>query len=90
LADVVLVDIIEDMPQGKRSTWPRQHQSRVMIADSSAVTAIKETADSDIVVITSGIARKPGMSRDDLVNTNKAIVKQVTEEVVKYSRTRFL
>lgn len=44
-----------------------------------------ETADSDVVIITAGIARKPGMSRDDLVQTNQKVMKSVTKEVVKYS-----
>ncbi len=85
LADVVLVDIIEDMPQGKaldlaESAPIEGYDSRLIGSNG-----YKETAGSDIVVITSGIARKPGMSRDDLVNTNRAIVRQVTEEAVKYS-----
>ncbi len=49
-----------------------------------------DTADSDIVVITAGIARKPGMSRDDLVTTNQNIMKAVTKEVVKYSPNCFI
>ncbi|MGZ4106132.1 MAG: malate dehydrogenase, partial [Tumebacillaceae bacterium] len=50
----------------------------------------EETADSDIVIITAGIARKPGMSRDDLVNTNAGIVKSVTEQIVKFSPNSIL
>lgn len=90
LADVVLVDIIEDMPQGKaldlaESAPIEGYDSRLIGSNG-----YKETAGSDIVVITSGIARKPGMSRDDLVNTNRAIVRQVTEEAVKYSPNAIL
>ena len=90
LADVVMVDIIEDMPQGKAldmaEAAPVERYDCRMVGSNG----FKETADSDIVVITSGIARKPGMSRDDLINTNKAIVKQVTDEVVKYSPNSIL
>ena len=64
-ADIVLLDIIEGLPQGTND--------------------YKETANSDIVVITSGVARKPGMSRDDLVLTNMKIVREVTEKVVQHS-----
>lgn len=90
LADVVLVDIIKDMPQGKaldlaESAPIEGYDSRLIGSNG-----YKETAGSDIVVITSGIARKPGMSRDDLVNTNRAIVRQVTEEAVKYSPNAIL
>lgn len=85
LADVVLVDIIDDMPQGKALDLA---ESAPIVGYDCRLTGsngYKETADSDIVVITSGIARKPGMSRDDLINTNKGIVAQVTTEIVKYS-----
>jgi malate dehydrogenase len=68
-ADIVLLDIIEGLPQGKG-------------LDILEATPL---IDSDIVVITSGIARKPGMSRDDLVLTNMKIVGEVTEKVVQYS-----
>jgi len=86
LGDVVLVDIIEGMPQGKAldlaETAPVEgYDSRLV-----GTNGYKETADSDIVVITSGLARKPGMSRDDLLKTNAGIVGSVTEEIMKYSR----
>src|SRR5262249_36290153 len=90
LADVVMVDIIEDMPQGKAldlaEAAPVERYDCRLIGSNG----YKETAGSDIVVITSGIARKPGMSRDDLINTNKGIVKQVTEEIVKQSPNSIL
>lgn len=85
LADVVLVDIIEDMPQGKALDLAESAPVEGYDCRLIGSNGYKETADSDIVVITSGIARKPGMSRDDLINTNKNIVRSVTEEVVKYS-----
>jgi malate dehydrogenase len=86
LGDVVLVDIIEGMPQGKAldlaETAPVEgYDSRLV-----GTNGYKETADSDIVVITSGLARKPGMSRDDLLKTNAGIVGSVTEEIMKYSK----
>ncbi len=84
-ADVVLVDIIEGLPQGKGldmlQTCPITGSDAKVIGTNS----YDETANSDIVVITSGVPRKPGMSRDDLVLTNMNIVKSVTEQVVKYS-----
>jgi malate dehydrogenase len=84
-ADVVLVDIIEGMPQGKsldlRQAGPiRYYDTNIMGTNNYA-----DTADSDVVVITSGVPRKPGMSRDDLVLTNMKIVQSVTEQIAKYS-----
>jgi malate dehydrogenase len=90
LADVVLVDIIEDMPQGKALDLAESAPVEGYDCRLIGSNGYKETADSDVVVITSGIARKPGMSRDDLINTNKNIVKSVTEEIVKYSPNTIL
>ena len=84
-ADVVLVDIIEGLPQGKGLDM----LEATPIIDSDAkimgTNDYEETANSDVVVITSGMPRKPGMSRDDLVLTNMKIVREVAEKVVKYS-----
>jgi malate dehydrogenase len=84
-ADVVMVDIIEGLPQGK--ALDILQSGPILNFDSSIIgtNGYEDTADSDIVVITSGIARKPGMSRDDLILTNMKIIKEVTENVVKYS-----
>lgn len=84
-ADVVLVDIIEGMPQGK--ALDLQQCGPILGSDSRFVgtNSYQETANSDVVVITSGVARKPGMSRDDLLLTNKKIVQQVTENVAQAS-----
>jgi malate dehydrogenase len=84
-ADVVLVDIIEGMPQGK--ALDMLESGPVIGFDSNVVgvNSYEETAGSDIAIITSGVPRKPGMSRDDLVLTNMKIVKSVTEELVKKS-----
>jgi malate dehydrogenase len=84
-ADIVLLDIIEGLPQGKGLDI----QQAIPIIDSDVKIVgtdnYEETADSDIVVITSGIPRRPGMSRDDLVLTNMKIVREVTKKVVQYS-----
>ncbi|HEX8945460.1 MAG TPA: malate dehydrogenase [Gemmatimonadaceae bacterium] len=82
---VVVVDVVEGIPQGKgldqwQSAPIEGFDSRIIGTNS-----YDETADSDIVIITAGIARKPGMSRDDLLNTNAGIVKQVSEQVKKTS-----
>jgi malate dehydrogenase len=84
-ADVVLVDVVPDMPQGK--ALDIFEAGPVLGYDSHVLgtNGYDETANSDVVVITSGIARKPGMSRDDLIRTNQGIVTQVTHELVKRS-----
>jgi malate dehydrogenase len=84
-ADVVLVDIIEGLPQGK--ALDMLESGPVIGFDSNVIGAngYEESADSDVVVITSGSPRKPGMSRDDLLKTNQNIVQSVTEEVVRHS-----
>ena len=82
---VVMVDVAEGIPQGKALD---QWQSAPIEGFDTRVigtNGYEETADSDIVVITAGIARKPGMSRDDLLNTNAGIVKQVSENVKRTS-----
>ncbi len=85
LTDVVLTDIIEGMPQGKaldiREAGPLIGSDAEVIGTNNYV----DTQGSDIVVITAGLPRKPGMSRDDLLNTNAKIVGGVTEEVFKHS-----
>jgi malate dehydrogenase len=84
-ADIVLTDVIEGMPQGKALDIT---QSAPVLGFDSKVTGTngwEETANSDIVIITSGKPRGPGMSRDDLVTANTEIVKSVTEQAVKRS-----
>jgi malate dehydrogenase len=85
LADVVLVDIIEGVPQGKsldlmEAAPIEKHDSQIV-----GTNAYEVTAGSDIAIITAGIPRKPGMSRDDLISTNAGIVKQVAQQIAKYS-----
>jgi malate dehydrogenase len=84
-ADVVLVDIVEGLPQGK--ALDMLESGPVVGSDASIIGAntYEPTADSDVVVITSGIARRPGMSRDDLLFTNMGIIEGVTKQVVKHS-----
>jgi len=82
---VVMVDVVEGIPQGKgldqwESAPIEGFDSRVI-----GTNGYDETAESDVVVITAGIARKPGMSRDDLLNTNAGIVKAVSEQVKRSS-----
>ncbi|MBD86139.1 MAG: malate dehydrogenase [Chloroflexi bacterium] len=83
--DVVLVDVVEDMPQGK--ALDIAESGPVLGVDSSITgsNGYAESAGSDVVVITAGIARKPGMSRDDLLFTNMKIIGSVVSEVVKLS-----
>jgi malate dehydrogenase len=85
LADVVLIDIVEGVPQGKALDLAESAPIEGYDCRLTGTNSYKDTANSDIVVITAGIPRKPGMSRDDLLKTNYAIVKGVTEEVVKNS-----
>jgi len=84
-ADVVLVDIVEGLPQGK--ALDMLQSGPVIGSDASVIgtNGYEETAGSDVVVITSGIARKPGMSRDDLLLTNMKIVTSVVKEVAAHS-----
>ena len=84
--EIVLVDIKEDIAEGKAlDIWQKapinQYDSRTV----GSTNDYSKTANSDVVVITSGLPRKPGMTRDDLIETNAGIVKSVTENVVKYS-----
>src|SRR5438552_11213312 len=85
LADVVLIDIIEGVPQGKGLDLLEAMPIEKRDSYITGTNDYKDTANSDIVVITAGIPRKPGMSRDDLLNTNYNIMKSVVGEVVKYS-----
>jgi len=85
LADLVVVDIVEGMPQGKMLDLQQAMPiigKDVRIVGSNGYEA---TAGSDIIVITAGLPRKPGMSRDDLLTANAAIVGKATEEAIRYS-----
>ncbi|MFQ5702126.1 MAG: malate dehydrogenase, partial [Acidobacteriota bacterium] len=84
-ADVALVDIIEGVPQGKaldlREAAPVEGYDGKIVGSNR----YDETENSDLVVITAGLPRKPGMSRDDLLLKNSAIVREVTEQIVRFS-----
>lgn len=83
--DVVLVDVVEDMPQGKALDIAESGPVLGIDAEITGSNGYDETAGSDVVVVTAGIARKPGMSRDDLLFTNMKIVGSVVGEVVSRS-----
>ena len=86
LGDVVIIDIVEGVPQGK--ALDLQESSCLQVFDSlvTGTNDYKDTANSDIVVITAGLPRKPGMSREDLLATNAKIVQSVTEQIMEHSR----
>jgi malate dehydrogenase len=89
LADVVLTDILEGPPEGKAldmaESGPILHSDAHAVGISTASGEYRETENSDIIVITCGFPRKPGMSRDDLLRANHDVVKGVVEIVVKHS-----
>ncbi|MFH1139017.1 MAG: malate dehydrogenase [Pseudomonadota bacterium] len=90
VADVVLVDIVDGMPQGKaldlmQAAPVEGHDCRI-----EGCNDFEHSADSDVIIITAGIARKPGMSRDDLIKTNMKIVGDVTKKATHYSPNSIL
>ena len=89
-SDVVLVDIVEGLPQGKALDMAEAGPIVGSDATITGTNSYEETANSDVVVITAGIARKPGMSRDDLLFTNMKIVGAVTADVAKHSPNAIL
>ena len=84
-ADVVMFDIVPNMPQGKALDMLEAGPVLGFDSQVTGTNSYEDTVGSDIVVITSGFPRKPGMSRDDLVKKNQEIVSQVTQQVVTYS-----
>ena len=90
LADVVLVDIVEGVPQGKALDLAETAPIEGFDVNLKGAQGYEETANSDIVIITAGLARKPGMSRDDLLKTNADIVGNCAEQVAKYSPNAIL
>src|SRR5213592_3251495 len=89
LADVVIIDIAEQKAKGVAldmyEACPIEGSDSRIIGAGADEAGWKETANSDVVVVTSGVPRKPGMSRDDLLNVNYKIMQSVTEQIVKYS-----
>src|SRR5689334_604872 len=90
LADVVLVDIVEGTPQGKSLDLAQAAPIDGFDVKLVGANSYEETANSDVVIITAGLPRKPGMSRDDLLKTNSDIVGNVTDQVAKYSPNAFI
>lgn len=84
-ADIILQDIVEDLPQGKALDMLEAGPLRGFDSVIRGSNGWEETANSDIIIITSGMPRKPGMSRDDLLNVNRGIVRGVTENAVRHS-----
>jgi malate dehydrogenase len=84
-ADVVMVDVVEGLAEGK--ALDMQEANPILGVDSRVVgsTSYEPTAGSDIAIVTSGVARKPGMSRDDLLITNQKIVQSVVSQLVQFS-----
>jgi malate dehydrogenase len=92
LGDVVLVDIpqMENPTKGKALDMLEASPVQGFDANITGTSSYEDTKDSDIVVVTAGIARKPGMSRDDLVQTNQKIMKNVAQEIAKHSPNSFI
>jgi malate dehydrogenase len=84
LGDIVLIDIVKGLAEGKALDMAEAGPVQGYSGSITGTTDWSKTQDSDIVVITSGLARKPGMSRDDLLAKNVQIVKEVSEKVVKF------
>src|SRR3989337_2758039 len=83
---VVLLDIKENFAEGKAlDIWQTAPVKLYDTRITGSTNDYSKTANSDVVVITSGLPRKPGMSRDDLISTNAGIVKSVTENIIKHS-----
>ncbi len=83
--ELVLIDIIEGIPQGKALDMWESAPIQGSDCRTLGTNSYEDTANSDIVVITAGLPRKPGMSRDDLLMKNSGIIKQVTSSIMKYS-----
>src|ERR687898_1945938 len=90
LGEVVLVDIVEGVPQGKGLDLAQAAPIEGFDVRLVGSNTYDETDNSDVVIITAGLARKPGMSRDDLLKTNAGIVSQVVDEVVRRSPNAIL
>jgi malate dehydrogenase len=85
LGNVVIIDVVEGLPQGKALDLQQSGCLQVFDSIVTGTNDYKDTANSDVVVITAGLPRKPGQDRGDLLKTNAKIVKMVTEEIIKYS-----
>ena len=90
LGNIVLMDVVEGVPQGKALDLLQSGPLDGFAGRMIGTNDYADTADSDVVIITAGLARKPGMSRDDLLAKNVAIVKSCAEQAVKYSPNCFM
>jgi len=90
LGDIVLVDIIDGIPQGKALDLMEARPVEGFDVNIIGTGSYAETKDSDVVIITAGLPRKPGMSREDLLQKNREIVEGVTRQIVKYSPNCFI
>ncbi len=90
LGNVVLVDVAEGVPQGKALDMSQSGAVEGFATSITGSNNYKDIKGADVCIVTAGIARKPGMSRDDLVNTNTAIIKQVGENIKKYAPDAFV
>jgi malate dehydrogenase len=90
LGDIVLMDVVEGVPQGKGLDMQETAPIEGYDVNIFGTNSYEDTAGSDIIVITAGIARKPGMSRDDLLNTNVKIVKTCAKQAAKFSPNAFI
>ena len=86
LGNITIIDIVEGVPQGKALDLQESGCLQVFDSHVEGTNDYKDTADSDIVVITAGLPRKPGQSREDLLAINAKIVKSVTEQTMQYSK----
>ena len=90
LGDVVLVDVVEGIPQGKALDLLEATPVAGASVNVTGANKYDATRGSDVVIITAGVPRKPGMSREDLLQTNAKIMREVTEQVVRYSPDAFI
>lgn len=90
LGDVVLFDVVEGMPQGKALDISQSLAVEKCDAKVTGTNSYEDLKGSDVVIVTAGIARKPGMSRDDLVNTNTSIISTVAENLKKFCPEAFV
>lgn len=90
LGDVVLYDVVDGLPQGKALDLLQSAPIENFDAEIAGTTKYEDIAGADVCIVTAGIVRKPGMSRDDLVGTNAKIMKQVAEGIKKYAPNSFV
>jgi malate dehydrogenase len=90
LGDVVLFDIVEDMPQGKQLDIAEASRVDGFDVELKGTNDYKDLAGSNVIIVTAGLPRKPGMSRDDLLTTNANIIKSVAENIKKYAPDAFV